>query len=51
MCLEKGEVEIDEDGSEIECELDEDGLKIDWSSKYNEDQTNDSSFSFDVNRD
>ncbi len=29
-CLAKGEVEIDEDGSEIECELDEDGLKIDF---------------------
>ena len=29
-CLAKGEVKIDEGGSEIECKLDEDGLKIDF---------------------
>lgn len=38
-CLEKGEVEIDEDGSEIECELDEDGLKIEFDIDSNQNST------------
>jgi len=34
-CLEKGEVEIDEDGTEVECEFENGSLKVNFESDSN----------------